>query len=299
MAGSSFFVRCGYVDENAFAMRTLQVLSAPGVGCEMLYREAGRADAPVLLWLPGMGMPARSYLPLAAALAEQGLGVALHEWRGTGSSSERAARGADWGYRELLAEDIPAALEACRRRFPGAPVLLGGHSLGSQLACLYAALHPGAVRGIALVAGGSPYWRCFRPWGPMLRVAFAAAPWIARLRGHFPGRRLRFAGNEARGVIDDWARSGRTGRYAAKGMPHDLEAALATQSSPVLALRMDADVLCPEASLRHLLKKMPRAPSESRVLDDSTLGVHADHFSWMQSPQGVAGHVAAWYERLL
>lgn len=279
-------------------MRSLPVLSAPGVGCEMLYREPGQAGAPVLLWLPGMGVPARKYQPLAGALAGQGFGVALHEWRGTGSSSERAVRGTDWGYRELLVEDIPAALEACHRRFPRSPVVLGGHSLGSQLACLYSAIHPGAVRGVVLVAGGSPYWRCFQPWGRALQVAFAVAPWIARLRGHFPGRRLRFAGNEARGVIADWARSGRTGRYAARGMEHDLEAVLRRQSSPLLALRMQSDGLCPPASLRHLLGKMPHAPSESRVLDERAIGVRADHFGWMQSPRAVAEQVAAWYARL-
>lgn len=283
---------------NDLSMRSAQVLSAPGVGCEMLFREPARPDAPLLLWLPAMGMPARRYRPLAEALSAHGIGMALHEWRGSGSSSVRAGRHADWGYRELLTEDMPAAYRACRQRRPHAPILIGGHSLGSQLACLFGALHPGTFRGLALVAGGSPYWRNFSSWGLPLRMAFSAAPWIARLRGHFPGRRLHFAGNEARSVIADWAASGRSGRYAAAGLEQDLEAVLSRQRSPVLALRMAADVLGPRESMEHLLRKMPQAPSETRILDADTLGVRADHSSWMQSPQAVADQIAAWYGRL-
>ncbi|RZA11144.1 MAG: hypothetical protein EOP93_23855, partial [Lysobacteraceae bacterium] len=43
-------------------------------------------DAPRarLLWLAGMGLPARQFIPLADALAERGVAVFLHEWRGIG-----------------------------------------------------------------------------------------------------------------------------------------------------------------------------------------------------------------------
>ena len=35
-------------------------------------------------------------------LAAQGIAVFVHEWRGNGSSTQRAGRRQDWGYRELL-----------------------------------------------------------------------------------------------------------------------------------------------------------------------------------------------------
>ena len=96
-----------------------------------------------LLWLPALGVAARHYLPLAEALAARGVDTRLHEWRGNGSSSLRASRTQDWGYRELLALDLPASVATLP--VDGVPLLLGGHSLGGQLACCFGGLHPHAV----------------------------------------------------------------------------------------------------------------------------------------------------------
>ena len=129
----------------------------------------------------------------------------------------------------------------------------------------------------------------------MLWLAFRLAPWLAHLRGHLPGRRLGFAGNEARGVVDDWARSGRTGRYAAKGVPTDLETALSALRLPVLGLRLRDDRLAPPASLDWLLQRMPAAPATRLTLDREALGdVPANHFAWMKAPAAVADAIAAW-----
>src|SRR6187402_450669 len=62
-----------------------------------------------LLWLPAMGVAARHYLPFAEALAARGVAMFVHEWRGNGSSTLRAVRVQDWGYRELLTTDLPAS----------------------------------------------------------------------------------------------------------------------------------------------------------------------------------------------
>ena len=273
-------------------MTVFPVATSDGATSELaLVLTAGRPSA-LIYWLPAMGVAAKHYLPLAQALASHGMAVALHEWRGMGSSNRRAGRGQDWGYRELLGQDLPAGLAVARGRFPAdLPCVLGGHSLGGQIACLYAGLHPGGFDGLALVASGAPYWRRFRrrAW---IRGFYVAAPWLARWVGYLPGRRLGFGGNEARGVIADWARSGRTGRYAAAGMADDLEAALARVDLPLTAVRLRDDWLGPEASLDWLLAKMPRARQTRVLLDPDDLQVPADHFSWMKAPEAVAAQLA-------
>jgi predicted alpha/beta hydrolase len=257
----------------------------------VLYRPIADERA-VLLWVPALGVAARHYEPLALALAAHGVAVAVHEWRGIGSSNRRASRRSDWGYRELLTDDLPTSLRALRDAVPSVPLYVGGHSLGGQLATVLASTTSLPLAGLALVGSGSPYWRNFKPW---VGLALIAAPLLANLLGWLPGRRIGFGGNEARGVIGDWSRSGRTGRYAGRGIDVDLEAALRAQRAPVLALRLRDDWFGPEASLAFLLGKMPEAPRRSEVLGpDDLAGAPADHFAWMKVPAEVARRLAQW-----
>jgi predicted alpha/beta hydrolase len=129
------------------------------------------------------------------------------------------------------------------------------------------------------------------PW--LIRAAYVVVPLAAAICGYFPGRRLGFGGREARGVMVDWARSGRTGRYAAMGVEQDLEAALGRVRVPLLGLRLAEDWLGPARSLQWLLQKMPAAPHETCVIRREDLGgIPADHFSWMKSGSGIAGVIA-------
>lgn len=270
------------------------VLVEDGSRFELLCVHPTGAWRQVLYWLPAMGIPARHYLPLAEALAARGVAVVVHEWRGIGSSDRRAGRRDDWGYRELLTADLPAALAAVRSRWPQAACWLGGHSLGGQLGSVYASLHPSEHAGLVLVASGAPYWRRFR-FGSLICLAYVLAPHLARLCGYLPGRRIGFGGNEARGVITDWARTGRTGRYAAAGMARDFEQELAALSLPILALRLHDDWLGPQASLNWLLDKMPLASRRVELITAQDLGSRtADHFGWMKTPEAVATRIVSW-----
>lgn len=220
--------------------------------------------------------------------------MVVHEWRGLGSSSLRASRRNDWAYRDLLMSDLPAALATVRQHWSQPECWLGGHSLGGQLAAIYASLHPSEHAGLILVASGSPYWRQFRH-GRALAAAYVVVSLLTRALGYLPGRRIGFGGNEARGLIVDWARTGCTGRYAAAGMSQDLEGKLATLSLPVLALRLRDDWMVPSASLSWLLDKMPLAPRTMAEITPSDLdGRPAGHFDWMKTPNPIADRLARW-----
>ncbi|HBK46484.1 MAG TPA: hypothetical protein DDZ67_08625 [Xanthomonadaceae bacterium] len=255
----------------------------------------GRAPAqPVarLLWLPALGVAARNYLDFADALAAAGIATHLHEWRGNGSSSLRPSRTHDWGYRQILQQDLPASLAQLRSP-AAAPLLIGGHSLGGQLACCFAALHPDAFARLWLVASGTPYWRSFpRPQRYALPLAYRFLPWLAQRQGVLHGQRLGFGRTEARGLIRDWARVGLSNRYAAAGTDLDLESALAGLQLPATAVVFEHDRFGPAGSTRALLAKLPGAPSRLIALADAALGTRADHFAWIKRPAAVADVLA-------
>ena len=248
----------------------------------------------VLLWLPALGVAAKHYVPLAQALAARGVAVFLHEWRGNGSSSLRPDRDHDWGYRELLTLDLPESERAMDALLPGVPRVIGGHSLGGQLACCRLALDPAVADALWLVASGAPYWRAFpSPTRWWLPLAYRFLPWLADTRGALPGRRIGFGGNEARGLIRDWSRTALSGRYAAAGIDADLDAAMAAIEVPARAAVMRDDWLAPESSLRFLLSKLPRSRLKVTTFDVQALGAKADHFAWMREPDVVADFLAS------
>ena len=119
-------------------------------------------------------------------------------------------------------------------------------------------------------------------------MAYRFLPWLARVQGVLHGRRLGFAGTEARSLIADWARVGRSNRYRAAGAPWDLEQALASVTCPVDGVVFARDRFGPATALHALCAKMPQAPTTLRLLDDAALGMRSDHFAWMRAPIAVA-----------
>ncbi len=269
----------------------LAVCSQDGHQAELIVRipDAPRAS---MLWLPALGITARHYIPFAEALAAHGVAVFLHEWRGHGSSNVRAGGGIDWGYLELL-EDIDASGAVVEAHANGLPRVVGGHSLGGQMACMHAALAPETKHAVWLVASGAPHGRAFpRPMRWWLPPTVRFLQWLAQRIGFLPGRRIGFGGNEAAGVMTDWARTALRGRYAAAGIEEDIEQALSAFNGNVRAMTFSDDWMAPPSSLRFLLSKLSRARITEAHFSRQQVGAAADHYAWMKHPDAVAAWLA-------
>lgn len=254
-----------------------------------------------LIMVPAMGISARNYIPCAQALANREIDTYIHEWRGFGSSSLRASKHNNWGYKDLL-EDLIASQKAIAKSHdgePSRPLIIAGHSLGSQLALLVGALLPSRIHGVVCIAGGSPFYRVF-PW-PMrsaLRFMFFAMPMLARWVGHYPGYRLGFAGREARGVMADWANSGKTGRYEPAGVNTNLEDALSAIHTPLLGIRMEDDWFVPPASLAYLMDKCPDAPKTIQIIQSDDMDGISDHYRWMKDTDATTSVISDWIKSI-
>lgn len=254
---------------------------------------AAQANAPVLLIGPAMGTPARIYAPLAEAFAAQGLNVAVIELRGIGSSSLRAGKRVDYGYRHLVEQDWLAACAVLRQRFSGSPLFLFGHSLGGQVAVLHAASQPD-IAGVIIVAAGSVYhrgWTGTKRLGILAFTQFAGA--LSGLVGYFPGKRVGFGGTEAKTLMQEWARLGRTGRFTLRGGA-DYEAALAQSRVPVLGLSFEHDSFAPHRAQKLLLGKLAQAQVTHLPLSEKETGMRLDHYNWIKRSEPVVSRASAW-----
>lgn len=260
---------------------------------------ASSPGAPVLVFFSALGTPAKVYRQIGEAMAQQGVHFCAPDWRGIASSSVRAARDQDFGYRHLVELDMAAVVAAMRRRFNGSPLWLGGHSLGGQMALLYAATHPQQVAGAVLIASGSVHMPAY----PLkMRLGIAAVLALARVAGpvlgYFPGDRLGFGGREAAGVMRDWGHVARTGRYQPHGSGVDYESALAQLQKPVLALNFAADTWSPAPAARALLDKLPAPSGEHwRWGAQDTGNIALDHYSWLKNAPLIAPAVARYIDR--
>ena len=275
----------------------LKVTASDGHSFDLTLVPAESATAPLLLIGPAMGTPARVYPALAEAFAAEGLNVAILELRGLGSSSLRARKGVDYGYRDLVEKDWAAARAALRGRFPKAPLFMFGHSLGGQVSFLSAALDPKDVAGVIVVAGGSVHYRGWngpKSLGILAFTQFAGA--LAGTLGYFPGKRVGFGGIEAMTIMRDWARLGRNGRFDLAGA--DYESLLANCAVPALGLSFEHDGFAPHRAQAKLLAKLGRAKITHLQLSAKDAGHKLDHYNWIKKSEPVVSRVTQWIKTM-
>ncbi len=260
-------------------------------------------EAPVILCMPAMGVPADYYEPLALAGVEQGWHMITADLRGIGHSSVRASRHTQFGYHHLVNYDWPAFVSAAREKFPTNPILLLGHSLGGQLSALYASANPKKVKGLILVASGSVWYRGWdfpRNVGLIITSQFIRA--VAEILGYFPGKRLGFAGTESKQLIRDWAGTALSGRYDSIGDSINYEALLRSVRIPILAISFAADSFAPYRAVQNLYNKMSKAPATHYHFQAEDLGLsrnQVDHFQWVKKPAPIVLTISQWLSGIL
>ena len=233
--------------------RRIELRHADGSTSPLLLVESDRRDErrPAILVLPGIAVGARYYLPLARALAAEGVDVAITELRGQGESTHRIGRGGVAGYHESAAEDVPLALDAMRRALGDRRVILLGHSMGAQIGVYHLARRDPRVAGLVAVAAQSPFHRGFpRPVGRKLRFGSVVLPVVGRLAGHVPGGFFGAEGRLPADRVRDWSRLAATGVMQPARADLDYLAGLTRVEVPVLSVVIAHDPLAPESAAR-------------------------------------------------
>lgn len=277
-------------------MKTINITTSDQHQYQLRITRNHKADAPVALIFPAMGVKASHYDAFAEAMVRAGMHAVIHELRGCGSSNKKPRNRDNFGYVDLIETDWPATITAVAREFPNSPRVLIGNSLGGQLSALHLAAHPTSADALVLIASCSVYYRAYGWKALSTLLGTQLLHFAGQVLGYTPGKQLGFAGDEAKDLIADWARQARTGRYEPGGATQNYEGAMKGLTKPVLALPIRNDTLAPLAAVEHLVGKLPACQLTMELIDAEDIGTtNLSHFSWGKQPGTLADKIAMWF----
>ena len=253
-------------------------------GVDYHVSEWGDAAAPLIVFLHGLGDAGSTFQFVVDALAGE-WHVVAPDWRGFGQSNSRSA--AYW-FPDYLA-DLDCLLAEYS---PAEPVRLVGHSMGANVAGLYAGAIPERVSAFVNVEGfgladsdpGDAPAR-YRSWLELSRTtpAFARFEDFDALAQHIARRSPRMSAAQAQFVARAWAIAGDTGLQLRADPAHKLpnavlyrraeaEACWREVTAPVLLVTgADSKIL---KAYRENLVEMPFPQRSSCVIDAAGHMVH-------------------------
>ncbi len=262
-------------------------------GGHTLLHTAPAADeqAPVVLVLPAMGVPAGYYEPFVDDLARAGVTAAVADYPGQGEAMPSVDRHHDHGYVRIAHDWLPRVTAELRSAHDG-PLVLLGHSLGGHVLLAHLAGDHQLPEAAVLIGAGTPYWR--RQQGLKTLVQTQLMSLVSRVVGYWPGERLGFGGRQARTLVGEWATFARDGRLAPDGYP--VREALRERSLPLLVVDLDGDHLAPPKAVDGLVEHLPAARVErftfAKGPDDP--GKPVSHTSFARSPEIIGERIAEW-----
>ena len=181
---------------------------------------------------------------LSSALGARGFRTVAFDFRGHGDSA--SPRRGEWGYDDLVRQDLPAVVDCARARGDGKPVVVVGHALGGHVAL--ASQGTARVAADAIVAIGTNVWvpeleRSRLRWAAKSAIARAALAISARTGG-VPARRLHLGSDDAPDAcLRDLLRGVTDGEWRSRDGADDYLASLAQVLVPVAAVLGEASVI--------------------------------------------------------
>lgn len=241
---------------------------------------------PALLFLPAMGVARAYYGPFVEQLEHLGYPVTVADF----DMSTHSGVGAPLdGYAELVERRIRDGIDTASQVTGTGRIVVLGHSLGGQLALIFAGRFAPEVP-VILIGSGTAHFRGFpvpRRW--LYLIASQVIGGVASILRVWPGDKFGFGGRQTALTMHDWARNVRTGRYRSQDASFDYEAALNSYRGPVAVIDVEGDVFAPPASSTRLteLSSAVVVRRETYVAARGRRKPGA-HFTWARDAPGVA-----------
>ena len=259
------------------------------------YGNTESVKASIIVW-PALGVKASYYETLANELCSRGFLVFTADLRGNGKSSIRPSRKVNFGYADVLDQEFTSVVQHVAKTFPDKKILLFGHSIGGQLSCLFASRKTVKIDGLILSGTCSVYykgWNGFSAYRILALTQFINL--VSKLTGYFPGKKLGFGGTEARGLMADWSKQARSGRYEIDNDSYNYEKELRLIKLPILSISYEGDEMAPKGAVEHLLNKLSLAKKEHiHLLRGDSRNESFSHFNWVKKPKNIVEIVDNW-----
>jgi alpha-beta hydrolase superfamily lysophospholipase len=215
-----------------------------------------------LIFVHGIAEHGGRYRHVAAALAQRGIGSFVYDQRGHGRSPGTRAHIEDF---RTFAHDLQSVAAATRARFPGMPLFVWGHSMGSVIVTL-AAVHGMSWASGVITSGCAldalPTLEGLRGLG--LRIAVTLVPRL-RIDLRVDATRLTQVEKLQREHMNDPL----VPRSASLRLLHGFaeacqtcKSSLAQLNLPWLAIHGEADQVCPVSGSRRLIAGLAAADKQ-------------------------------------
>lgn len=221
---------------------------------------------------PATAVPERLYRGFAEFLTGEGFAVVTYDYSGTGTSGQprenRGVRMRDW-----MSVDVPAVAQWTRERFPDAPQLAVGHSIGGHALAL--GHGSSGLRGFVTIASHAGVTREIPTRAERLRVGLVLrvlGPSTARLLGYVPGRRLGLGEDMPGAAMLEWSRWSKLPRYFFDDPTMDAEARAASVNTDVLAIGFSDDLWATPDQIDAITEHLVTAEVERRTIDPASVG---------------------------
>lgn len=269
-----------------------ETLSADGTKVPFTVYGLSEVKACVII-LPAMGVRASFYKHFGHSLMDFDVAAYVMEYRGLGDSSLRAGWRTDYGYKQHQ-EDVAALIVKVKQEYPDRPLYIAGHSMGGHFAVMTAGLAPTSFDGIIMLASGTPWYKVYEGnTASKIKMLLRLMP-LLLLLGYFPGKKLGFAGREARSLMRDWQKLAQDNHFKVKGVTDTLEQKIAAYSGKILCLCFERDDLATPKASTTLLEKVPQAEVTYYMLSDEDISGESTHFGWAKTPHRVSQRISEW-----
>lgn len=254
-----------------------------------MYWHSVGMPAPLVLIVAAMAVPSGFYRPLVAELESRGWEARALPTRGFERGEPIASRAHDWSYADEMSA-IADEVAKARADQPERPVILLGHSLGSQLGAGHELHHPPSD-GFVTVGASVPHFRSY-PYGGLPVLALGVSvPVVTRIRGFLP--KPFFGGPGARTLMREWARFVRSGKP-----PFDVPRRITT---PSLVIQLQGDAYAVSRSNKVFAELFLDPDATTRWVytkDVVPEGGTTDHVMWVKTPAPVVDKIISWWSDL-